>query len=120
VTTPREHLATWRANEATSQRLIEMREYGWAITCLFYAALHLVEAKLSDQEGKTSTHVGRAAVMRNEVDLQPILRYYAALKRESENHRYRCRLYSVGEVNRVRSLLYAPLSTHLRNLLGVN
>jgi len=58
--------------------------------------------------------------MRNEQELQPILRFYTALKRESENHRYRCRIYTVAEVNRVRNLLYTPLATHMRGLLGVN
>src|SRR5258708_1201861 len=51
-----EHLTQSENNERLALRLARTGEFGWGITCLFYAALHLVEAYLGDMGRSTGNH----------------------------------------------------------------
>lgn len=113
-----EHLAASAANEVLSGRLLEMREYGWSVTCLFYAALHLTEAYLQDHGQTSSSHSERGLRLRNDQQLAPIRRRYGLLKRESENARYECRQFTPQETAYLREFIYAPLASQMRNFLG--
>ena len=115
-----EHLQAGGANEHLSQRLAEMGEFGWAITCLFYSALHMIEAQLLRLGIVSANHRQRDLYIRRDPDLSSILRPYALLKRESENARYECITYSARDVTRLRRVAYAPLVTHVHRLLGVS
>ena len=97
-----------------------MAEYGWAITCMFYSALHLVEAYLV-QLGRTSgNHRERHLRMVREPSLIRLRSMYNLLKQESELARYECRAFTAEDAARIRQLLYAPVSSGMRTLLGVS
>lgn len=89
---------------------------GWAITALFYAALHLAETYfyLDPDPGEPDGYVSHAerdpAVARR---LSEIRLQYAQLKIASEGSRYRCVRYQPEDVDRARSLWYAPLKSVL-------
>jgi hypothetical protein len=97
-----------------------MRDYGWSVTCLFYAALHLVEAYLQQLGAPSGNHNERRNKLRQEASLLSVQRRYGVLKQESENARYECRLFSAQETTHLRDFVYAPLASHVRGLLGVN
>src|SRR5688572_16450807 len=66
-----QHLATWRSNEVSALRLVEVYEYTWSVTCLFYAALHLIEAHLVHEGVATASHHERWSSIRRIPALQP-------------------------------------------------
>src|SRR5688572_21223907 len=114
------HLAQVARNEAAAGHLASIGEYAWAVTCLFYAALHLVEAHLR-RIGRTSqSHLSREAQMRELAELNVLRILYKDLQRLSEDGRYGCRTFSRAEFNRVRTRQYVPLSARLRALSGVS
>ena len=99
---------------------MEVYEYTWSVTCLFYAALHLIEAHLVREGVATTSHHERWSSMRRVPALQPVQRLYTLLKQESENGRYKCHRFDEAEASRVRTLLYLPLAGQMRRLLGVS
>jgi hypothetical protein len=114
-----QHLATSAANEALALRLAEMAEYGWSITCLFYSALHLTEARLAQLGRSSANHRERELNIIREPSLNQVRRAYTRLKAESEHARYECQQFSAQEAARIRQLLYVPLAGALRGILGV-
>jgi hypothetical protein len=100
--------------------MIEANEHTWSVTCLFYAALHLIEAHLVREGVAATSHHQRWSSIRQVPSLQPIQRLYTLLKQESENGRYKCHRFDEAEASRVRTLLYLPLARQMRNLLGVS
>jgi len=115
-----EHLATSAANEGLAIRLVEMAEYGWSVTCLFYSALHLTEAYLAQQGHASANHRERNLNIVREPNLNQVRRAYTRLKTESEHARYECEVFTAQDATRVRQLLYAPMAAALRNILGVS
>jgi len=115
-----QHVATWRSNEASARRFVEIKEYTWSVTCLFYAALHLIEAHLVREGVATTSHHERWSSIRRVPALQSVQRLYGLLKQESENGRYKCHPFDEAEALRVRNLLYAPLAGQMRRILGVS
>ncbi len=115
-----QHLATSAANEALALRLVEMAEYGWSVTCLFYSALHLTEAYLVQQGRASANHRDRGLHILREPRLNQVRRAYTRLKAESEHARYECVAFSEQDAIRIRQLLYAPMAAALRGILGVN
>ena len=115
-----QHLATSAANEALAQRLGEMAEYGWSVTCLFYSSLHLIEAYLIKQGRASANHREREINIIREPNLNRVRRSYARLKAESEHARYECVAFSAQDATRIRQLLYLPMASALRRILGVS
>ena len=112
-------MAASAANEVLAARLLTLAEYGWAVTCLFYSALHLVEAYLVQQGLMSGTHRERHVRMLREPNLVSLRSTYNLLKQESELARYECQIFSAEHAARVRQLLYSPVATGMRDLLGV-
>jgi hypothetical protein len=98
---------------------MEMQEYTWSVTCLVYAALHMIEAHLVREGLAVSSHQARFMRIRRAQALQPVQRLYSLLKQESENGRYKCHRFGEAEASRVRTLLYLPLAGQMRRILGV-
>ena len=115
-----QHLATSAANESLALGLADMAEYGWSVTCLFYSALHLIEAFLVQQGRASANHRERELHIIREQSLQPVRRAYTRLKAESEHARYECFVFSAEDAARVRQLLYVPMASALRRILGVS
>ena len=111
-----EHLAQAARNEALAQQLVAMGEAGWAITGLFYAALHLIQAYLVQVGPAPVNHQKRAVSIAATVELARVVDPYRLLKALSENARYDCRAFSPEQFEEVRRTRYQPIVEHLNSL----
>jgi hypothetical protein len=115
-----EHLRQAEQNESLADGL-RGRDPGWAITVLFYAAVHYVEAYLDwsyavhgcqqhsvdhfDREqamGKYFAHVGK---------------HYRPMYRKSREARYRCVPFSAYDYDDLKSKRYGPFKADMLRLL---
>jgi hypothetical protein len=121
VATVDEHLDQFQHNLQVSQLLADAGDsWGWAVTALFYAALHLCQAYLRAQGLTVESHWARQREMRTSQELRPILHHYRALRMDSEEARYDCRRFSREEYESIRNGSFTTVTTHLRSLLGVS
>jgi hypothetical protein len=97
--------------------MASMRDYDWAVTVLFYAALHLTQAYLQRSEISAENHRQRDQEIRSSEELRPILDPYRALKAHSENARYRCRAFSREEFDSILNGVFDTVVAHLNSLL---
>jgi hypothetical protein len=96
-----EHLSKARKNQefAASLRLDTPTCVGWALTALFYSALHYVEAYNAKYHHHCDNHKQRNdEIVRNDV-LVPIWADYSDLANFSWNARYRPKSYGVEDFN---------------------
>lgn len=96
-----EHLAQAEHNESTASALAGSGFYDWAATCLFYAALHWVQAYLVRRGQVPGSHRQREALMRTRPELRSIVDAYRVLKTDSESARYDCRRFSRDDFERL-------------------
>jgi len=114
----RNHLAVAATNERASLVLAAAGYGGWSITTMFYAALHLVEAFLSDQGIHSTTHARRELTIRTDNRLQLLYNLYRQPKRDSLEARYECKAFSAADVQRLHDAYFAPLKRELTKLLA--
>lgn len=112
-----EHLAQAQVNEVLSRELQGGPSLDWAVTTLFYAALHLVEATLAPQ-GHSRTHVERDRTVRQHPQLRPIYGHYRELKERSLQARYDCQMFNLATVQQLQIAEYEAIKNHLRPFLG--
>jgi hypothetical protein len=116
-----DHLAFALQNEQLAPRVAAMGEYGWGITVLFYAALHLVQAYLVDSAGKPPrNHAARETRITRSVDLVAIHREYKYLKYlkwASERSRYDGKAFSESDFRSVEDGRYSRLASYMRRLV---
>lgn len=110
-----EHIVQAAHNEALS-RVIEQQYADWALTALFYAALHYVEAyfyqdSASGYPRHYTNHVDRHAAVRSR--LRPIYGHYRALMTHSLDARYNCVAFSASDVHSVRRGEFDQLKTYI-------
>ena len=117
MATAAEHLAQSERNAAVAQQLAESADYDWAVTALFYASLHLVQAYLLRRGIRVQTHGQRIRQMMSLAELEPIVDSYRVLQTHSENARYECRNFSSSEFAAIRNGRYSQVLSHLRSLL---
>ncbi len=108
-----QHQAQALRNESVADRLAALGEFEWAITCLFYASLHLIQAYLRQSDVTTTNHFQREWQMRR-TPLLVDIPSYRLLKTYSENARYECEDFSESEFLSLRDEEYAPLAGHIR------
>jgi hypothetical protein len=117
-----QHLAQARHNEALSIRCQE-RYPDWAITAMFYAALHLLEAHFAGTAGPGApshyvNHDERRVAVRTRVS-SDAYRRYRFLEDSSRTARYLCPAYTAGDAQVARSSQYEPLrEALLRTISG--
>jgi hypothetical protein len=116
--TPYEHIAQARANEALSLRL-ELSEPDWALTIMFYAALHWVSAYLALVGIFATTHQTRSRAIYSRTELAAIRNHYFFMQDKSEGARYDCVHFSASDIARIRVQNFQPLRETLQRLLGV-
>lgn len=85
-----DHLRRAEQNEtfARSLNLDENFNVDWAITLLFYSALHYIDAYFAQKSFHPPNHLGRDAAIGNNPVLDFIYRDYRRLKHRSEKARY--------------------------------
>ena len=119
MVTDAEHLAQFQHNVSVAEQLAASGNYGWAVTVLFYAGLHILQAYLVRSGALVESHVQRERQMLRS-ELLPILDPYTTLRNDSEEARYECRRFSREEFESIRNGSFTSVTTHLRSLLGVS
>lgn len=117
MATKEQHLAEVTRNESLASRLAEMREYGWALTLLFYASVHLIQAYLVEVGDPAATHAARETQLKRRRPLGPVINHYDALKKDSEAARYDCHSFTESEYQRAQ-IRYGRLQGHMQRLLS--
>lgn len=81
----------------------------WAVTGLFYSALHLIEAFLAKKDIHPEDHKTRLSLVGKIRELKPIYSCYRALYDSSVNARYRMYKFSPDEANSVYDKYFLPI-----------
>lgn len=103
-------------NEAVSLEL-ETAHPGWAVTALFYAALHYVEAYFYIEGVRTglpqhsASHAQRTPAVR--LRLAPVFPHYHRLLDRSVAARYDCKTFTQSDVQRLRHQDLDVLRSHI-------
>jgi len=87
VATKDEHLAKAKHNEACVAALTDTF-WDWAVTGIFYTALHYMMAFLATKADHPPTHQVRISHIHRDRALKPIYVDYRELQNESEDARY--------------------------------
>lgn len=101
-----EHLERARANERFAESLdfsLEV-DFAWAITALFYSALHYVDAYCVKFIHKPINHDDRERIMDDNGFLSEILKPYMALQHASKQARYHLAPLGRVELERAKRL----------------
>jgi len=109
------HLNQARHNE-TCYSSIDIIAFGdWAMTVLFYAALHYIDAWLDYYAGLSDPggHDIRDAQLRSQSMLREIYPQYSRLKNRSRNARYFAVRFSGDEVSRAETEDLAVIRTRI-------
>lgn len=77
----------------------------WAITVLFYSAVHYVDAYLSSRTKRQPDHVGREQEIQRDVFLSSMWREYRELERMSRDARYELAPFTESHFRKARLLL---------------
>ena len=117
MATKEEHLAEVARNEALAAKLSELGEFGWGLTLLFYAAVHMMSAYFVQSGSRFTTHAAREVAMRRDRTLDQVSRHYDELKRQSEYARYDCKAMSRADFERSR-IRYGRLQGHMQRLVS--
>jgi hypothetical protein len=112
------HIDQAERNERLSLGLEGTTDTDWAVTTLFYAAVHLVDACLAPGLHPRE-HRDRRDFVRLRADLRPIRTYYRELEDRSRDARYECVPFTQRAVVTLRSRSFEPLKRHLRSVLGL-
>jgi hypothetical protein len=119
LATEDQHLSQFEHNQAVAQRLALSTDFDWAMTALFYAGLHLMQAYLVRIGVTAETHIQRERQILMIPELSPLMDAYRMLRDHSEDARYECRAFSREEFEAIRGGTFASVVTHVQSLLGV-
>lgn len=89
----------------------------WAVTGIFYAALHYIEAFLAIQNIHSPAHVSRDSIFQKEHVLKPAYNQYRILKTRSESARYDLQQFSSAEVRELISGELQAVKSHILRLM---
>ena len=112
-----QHLANAERNQRLSIALQSGPHIEWAVTVLFYAALHLVEATLAPSVHSTN-HKARNQTVQLDPRFHPIYRHYRELYYRGLDARYERASFNVSQVQHLYAAHYEPIKRHLQPLLG--
>ncbi|MBM4033487.1 MAG: hypothetical protein FJ291_17125 [Planctomycetes bacterium] len=105
MATREKHLAQAGANRAFYEELLDRPQYrDWAVTALFYAAVHYVDAFLHPRH--PADHGTRNHLIRTSPLLQPLYVKYRRLQDRSQDARYECYDPTREELVRMRRECY--------------
>ncbi len=108
-----EHLAQARGNEDFADRLIETwgdTHAAWALTVLFYSAVHYGRAFVRARQGPTITsHPGFETYFLRTGGTSQHYAFYRRLKDESEHARYDCVSFTAQDVSDMKVRCLIPL-----------
>lgn len=70
----------------------------WAMTALFYVAVHEVQSLLAQHNLSARTHSARLAALRQRGHWATLVNHYENLQQKSTNARYDCIVHSQAEI----------------------
>ncbi|MGH7427813.1 MAG: hypothetical protein ACREJ4_05585 [Candidatus Methylomirabilaceae bacterium] len=113
-----DHILQAQHNERFFQTIDKVEFSDWAMTTIFYAALHYIDAFLAtiglvDPGG----HSVRDDQFHRTSELQPIARNYFRLKNRSKNARYYCGTFEEAELRRCYRDDLGRIKSHLNPLI---
>ena len=115
--TREQHRLQAKDNEDLCRRLVGSRRHlDWAVTALFYSALHYVDAALHPVHPRN--HAQRNHLLSRHPELRPVFPQYRLLYQRSLKTRYECVDPSTDEVRGLRRVVFQVLVTHVEGLLG--
>jgi hypothetical protein len=114
--TSKQHIQKSKHNEKFYEH-VKYDYQDWAITGLFYAALHLVEAYLELKGIKVENHRERANCVAIIKELKIFYHGYKSLYDYSVNARYKMFSLSVENINDSYNQFYEPLKSGIMKLL---
>jgi hypothetical protein len=89
----------------------------WAITGLFYAALHLMEAFLAVKDIHVEDHKERVNYIGRLSELKPLYQYYRALYDYSVNARYKMHSFTPESINKSYEDFFIPIKDSITKQL---
>ncbi len=89
----------------------------WAVTALFYAALHYVEAYFATMNRHSADHRARDSAIRRDANLRKIYNDYSELKNHSINARYYMTPFVEADVTRHLRPRFNALKSYITSLL---
>ncbi len=114
-----EHLEKSGRNEALAELLGTKTQYfDWAVTILFYAAVHYVDAVLSVSRYDPQSHEQRHTAMGVNATLKSVYREYRTLEVASRNARYFALPIGPSDWHHAKSK-FDILRAHIRTRLGL-
>jgi hypothetical protein len=117
VPSRQQHLANAERNQRLAIALQSGPHIEWAVTVLFYAALHLVEATLAPT-AHSPHHNARNQTVQLDPRFHPIYRHYRELYYRSLDARYNCVPFTTLQAQHLYVTRYEPIKRHLQPLLG--
>jgi len=87
----------------------------WAVTALFYSALHYIDAFLLPIDPRSHRH--RNEIISRHPQLATIYRQYRLLLDRSRDTRYECVYPTLDQLRFYRQQLYDPIQAHMVVLL---
>lgn len=117
--TKNEHIKKAERNEAFAFFLAEKTKYlDWAITILFYSALHYIDAVLAVSLADPEDHKERKAQMSVNDTTKRVYQEYRTLETASWNSRYFAMPIESDDWNKVKPE-FDTLRGHIRSRLGL-
>lgn len=95
---------------------IKCKYPGWAITVMFYTALHHVEMFLAQKNFHSRTHITRDKYISRVTDLRPIHNDYSRLQDLSRQARYDAIIITLSDVEEMKKRL-DRIENHIDSVL---
>ena len=117
---PAEHIAQAEKNERLYESLLGTEFNDWAITVLFYCALHYVDAYFAQRIGTSpSNHNARNKLIALTSELADIETDYRELYARSVDARYNIVVMPEDKIRQERASHFIPIRAHIRALLNL-
>jgi hypothetical protein len=114
-----DHIQQAQHNE-TFFRFVDQSQYSdWAMTALFYAALHYIDAFLSQVGMNPGGHDDRDKEVANRKELRLIARQYFGLKNRSRNARYYCIKFTPQQLQEASGSFLSTIKRSLGPHIGI-
>ena len=113
-----EHISKAEHNEKLAETLSRTAYLDWAVTVIFYAALHYVDAILAASVVHPETHSERNDAIGTNAKLLKIRAEYRILETLSRNARYRSMKIEPADLQEAQNN-FSVLRSHLRSRMGL-
>ncbi len=114
-----DHILQARHNEEFYQVTDKNAFSDWAMTAIFYAALHYIDALLASLGTvDPGSHSVRDDQVHKRAELRPIANSYFRLKNRSRNARYCCMSFRPEELQRCFDVELASIRRHIMPIVN--